>query len=208
MLSLAIAAVVLAAINTVFFAAIHLRERSAEVTEATLPMDRVVSVMKRDLSGIVYHTNSQLTGVMASDMAPVGMTQPALLEIFTTSGTITEDSAFGDIQRVDYVLQHPTNRTASTGRDLIRNVTRNLLAPTPETPQPQLLIGDVQQLKFTYYDGTNWLDAWSQTLSNTPVAIKVHIGFNVPKSGRSANPPIDFLVPVVLSTSSATNSAD
>lgn len=207
LLAISIGAIVLAAINVVFFGAIHLRERAADVVEMNLPNDRLVTVMKRDLRGIIYRSNSQLAGLMSSDTTAVGLTQPVALEIFTTTGALLEDSPFGDIQRIDYSLQDPTNRNQFTGRDLVRHITRNVLAPQPETPQGQVLASDVQQLKFSYYDGTNWADTWLSTLSNTPVAIKVHVVFTLPKLARSQNPPIDFVVPVVMSSLAETNSA-
>ena len=195
-LAVAISAVVLAAMNTVLFGALHLRNRTAELTEGSLPMDRAVTILKRDLRGIV--PPGALAGPMVSDTTAVGMSQPVLLELFTTTGVANEDLPWGDVQRIDYALQEPTNRFIATGKDLIRNVTRNLLASTPETPDPQFLLGDVQQLKFTYYDGTNWLDTWSVLLSNTPAAVRVQISFTKPKSGAMANAPIEFVVPVCI----------
>ena len=205
LLAVTIAAIVLAAINVVFFGAIRLREGSAAVTEKTLPMDQLVSVMKRDLRGIVP-PDGVLAGVMASDTTAVGMNQPVMLEIYTATGQLVEETPFGDIQRIDYALQDPTNRMAGPGRDLVRNVSRNLLAVTPETPVPQRLISGVQQLQFAYYDGTNWANVWSSTLSNIPVAVRVNITFAVPKAGQVQNPPIEFLVPVVMV--SRTNSTE
>ena len=67
------------------------------------------------------------------------------MEIFTTTGVANDDVPWGDIQKIDYSLQDPTNRTSSTGKDLIRSVTRNLLATSTEKPEQQLLIGDVQK---------------------------------------------------------------
>ena len=79
----------------------------------------------------------------------------------------------------------------------MRGVTRNLLATTPEPPDQQLLVSDVQTLQFSYYDGTNWNDSWSQTLSNIPVAVKVSIEFAPAASGGIVSLPLKFLVPVV-----------
>ncbi len=112
------------------------------------------------------------------------------------------------MQKIDYSLQAPTNRNNAIGRDLIRGVTRNLLDSTGAlAPEPQTLLQDVQTLQFSYYDGTNWNDTWSTTLSNIPIAIKVSIDFAVGKAEAQIKPPVSFLVPVVTwsNTNSITN---
>ncbi len=200
LLAVGISAIVLAAINVVFFGAVRLREGAAAATKMTLPLDNLVSVMKRDLRGIMpYSGNSVLVGLMASDTTAVGMSQPVALEIYTSTGQVVPGSPYGEIQRIDYALQDPTNRMAPPGRDIVRHVSRNLLAVTPEAPVPQHLISGVQTLQFSYYDGTNWATTWSSTLSNTPIAVKVHIDFTPPRvRGVPATSPIDFLVPVIM----------
>lgn len=201
-LSLAIAAVVLAAINTVFFGALHLRNATVKTTENTLPVDRALNTLKRDLIAIVPPATNGLAGVMGTDATAVGMTQPLILEFFTASGTVSDDVPWADVQKIDYWLQDPTNRNSgAVGKDLIRGVTRNLLATTPEAPEPHRVIGDVQNLRFSFFDGTNWNDTWSINLSNVPVAIKGFLTFAAPRGGQPVNPPIQFLVPVVMSAS-------
>ncbi len=194
LLAVAVTAIVLAAINTVFFSALRLRARTAATVEAALPADHAVAVMKADLAGIV--PVGVMAGPMGSDIAGVGMSQPAALEIFTSTGFVNGDAPWGPIQKIDYSLQDPTNKMAATGKDLVRGITRNLLALNPTPPDQQVLIGDVQSLQFSYYDGTNWNDSWSASLSNTPVAVKVSIAFTPPKTDLPATPPLQFVVPI------------
>jgi hypothetical protein len=112
------------------------------------------------------------------------------------------------VQKIDYWLQPPTNVTAnSSGQDLVRGITRNLLATTPSAPDDQeVLLHNVQQLQFSFYDGTNWNNSWSTTLSNLPVAIKGAVTFVKPKTGGSATPAVQFLVPVVAWANSTNTS--
>jgi general secretion pathway protein J len=201
LIAVAIFAIVLAAINTVFYSALHLRAKTTQALEDLLPTERALAILKRDLASIV--PPGVLAGPMASDTTGIGMTQPVALEIFTATGVINEDAPWGDVQKVDYSLQFPTNKTTSSGRDLVRSVTRNLLATAAETPDQQLLITDVQNLKFSYYDGTNWSDSWSATISNIPTAIRVSIDFAANKTDSRTKIPIQILVPVV--TQSLTN---
>jgi type II secretion system protein J len=205
LIAVAISAIVLAAINTLFFGALHLREKAAEAAEQTLPTDRAIEIMKKDLLAIV--PPGDLAGSFGSDSAGIGMSQPPMLELFSASGAITTDQPWGDVQKIDYSLMAPTNRNNSGGRDLVRGVTRNLLATDPIPPENHALLEDVQNLQFSYYDGTNWNDTWSTTLSNIPIAIKVSIDFAVAKGSTAFKPSVQFLVPVVAwsTTNSITN---
>jgi prepilin-type N-terminal cleavage/methylation domain-containing protein len=201
-LSLAIAAVVLAAINAVFFGALRLRASTVAVAEQTLPVERAVETIKNDLASIRPPSTNGYVGPMGTDATAVGMTKPLLLELFTSSAHISDDVPWGDVQKIDYWLQPPTNpASGATGMDLIRGVTRNLLASTPESPEPHRLLGNLQNLRFSYFDGTNWNDTWSVTLSNVPIAIKVFLTFTKPADGTPANPAFQFVVPVITQLS-------
>jgi prepilin-type N-terminal cleavage/methylation domain-containing protein len=205
LVALAISAIVLTAIGTLFFGALHLRLKASDAAELTLPVDRTMAVMKNDLRGIV--PPGMLAGPMGSDAVPVGITEQPLLELYTDSGVVGEDAPWGDVQKVDYLLRSPATRNSGPGQDLIRAVTRNLLPSGIVMPDQQALLSGVQTLKFTYYDGTNWIDTWSTTLSNAPVAIKVNIDFATSKTDANFKFPIEFLVPVTswANTNSITN---
>jgi hypothetical protein len=200
---------VLAVINQVFFGALHLRNSTVALTAQSLPLDRGINTIKDDLVGIMPPGTNQGTmiGAMGTDVTGVGMTTPPLLEIFTATGTIRDDVPWGDVQKVDYWLQAPTNRNSgSVGKDLIRGVTRNLLATVPDSPDPQLVMSNVDDFHFSFYDGTNWNTVWSSTLSNVPQAIKVFLTFATPKSGGSPiSPPIQIVVPVIMGITTNTN---
>ena len=88
-LALAIAGTVLIAINSVLFGALHLRARTTEVTEQTLPMDRAVATLKQDLSCIMQpgtNGSNTIIGLMGTDATGTGLTQTPLLEIYTRAG--------------------------------------------------------------------------------------------------------------------------
>ena len=145
---------------------------------------------------------------MGTDATGVGMTASPALEIFTSDGVLAADQPWGEVQKIDYSLQNSTDRNGSGGRDLLRGVTRNLL-PTVSNlaPEQQTLLTDVQNLAFSYYDGTNWNDTWSTTLSNIPVAIKVTIDFATSRNDTQIKPSVQFLVPIVTfaTTNAITN---
>jgi type II secretion system protein J len=203
-IAIAISAIVLISINTLFFGAMHLRDQASEAADLLLPSDRAISIMKKDLLAIV--PVGVLAGPMGTDATGIGTTTSPLLEVYTASGVVTADVPWGDVQKIDYSLQTPATHNGGSGKELIRGVTRNLLASSPVAPEPQTLLENVQNLQFSYYDGTNWNDTWSTTLSNIPVAIKVSIDF---VNGRNLkfNPSLQFLVPIVswANTNSVTN---
>jgi prepilin-type N-terminal cleavage/methylation domain-containing protein len=205
LIAVAISATVLAVVSSLFFSALRLRASASAAAEETLPVDRAVAIMKHDLLGIV--PVGVLAGPMGNDAVGIGMTAPIILEIFTGSGVIDADSPWGDVLKIDYSLQPPTNKNNYAGLSLMRGVTHNLLPVTAVPPDQQTLLEDVQNLKFSYYDGTNWNDTWSTTLSNIPIAIRVSIDFAKSSTDTRVKPQVQFLVPVVTwsNTNSITN---
>lgn len=111
-LALAIAAVVIAAVNAVFFGALHLRSSTMAVAEQSLPVDRAVETIKDDLAGIrPPSTNGNgYIGPMGTDATAVGMSRPLILEVYTSSANISDDVPWGDVQKIDYWLQPPPTR--------------------------------------------------------------------------------------------------
>jgi len=205
LIAVALSAMVLALVSTVFFNAMRLRTGASEIAAETLPVDHAVDIMKHDLQCIV--PAGVLAGPMGSDAVGIGMSAPIILEIFTGNAALNTDTPWGDVQKIDYSLQTPTNRNVVAGMSLMRGVTRNLLPSGTVAPDQQTLLDGVQNLKFTYYDGTNWNDTWTTTLSNIPIAIRVTIDFATSRSDTRVKSPVKFLVPIVTwaNTNSITN---
>jgi general secretion pathway protein I len=233
-------AIVLAAINSVFYGALRLRNKTTEAIDRALPIQQAVAIIKRDLAGIVppggtlagtfqsgsadsslglnSGASANTTGGMLGNMAQAGI--PA---IYTDTGIVDDNAPWGEVQKVTYYLRDPTNQVASNGKDLIRAVTRNLLAPIEDEPLEQWLLGNVESIQFEYYTGTEWLDTWDSASSQTtssqtassqsadstsqstlPKAIKVLIQLATddsngrPLSRTGLRPPIEFVVPVMV----------
>ncbi len=214
-LALGIAAIVLTAINSVFFAALHLRDATVKVAQETMPVERALDIIKKDVAGIM--PAGTLPGVMGTDATMIGVTQPLVVEFYTSTGIIHDDYPSDDVQKVDYWLQDSTNRNSgAVGKDLMRGVTSNLLPSSPLAPTAQKILSGVQSFYYSYFDGTNWNNSWSIQLSNTPVAMKAFLTFAAPKNGSPISPPVQFYVPVLTeistniinSTNSATSSTN
>jgi type II secretion system protein J len=200
-LAIGIAAIVLIAVNTVFFSAVHLRDAAADMVDAATPVDAAVTFLKRDLQCAVTPTNGTtklLSGGFraGNNLSSMGVSDPVAVEMFTASGALSDSAPWGDIQRVTYELKSSTDSSA-VGRDLYRSVVRNLLAVSTPDVTEQLMLSGVASLKFSCYDGTQWNDTWDTTdptslNTNLPVAVRVDIQM----AGRADLQPIEIVVPI------------
>ena len=200
-LAVGIAAIVLIAVNAVFFAALRLRDDTAEMVDAASPVDAAVGFLKRDLECTVTPTNGTSKvmsgGFRVGDgLTSVGASGPVSIEMFTATGALSASAPWGDIQRVTYELRASTDASA-VGRDLYRSVTRNLLSITTPDVTDQLMLSGVASLKFSCYDGMQWDDTWDTTsptaiYTNLPAAVRVDIKM----AGRSDMGAVEIVVPI------------
>ena len=208
LLAVAICAIVLVAINGVFATAVRLRDKTSDAIEESLPINRALDAMERDLRGAVgpggflagdFKCGAQ---AMGATMGLSGEAGNAGLDFFTSTGVIGDKAPWGDLQEVFYELKAPTDRNQA-GMDLVRCVNRNLLATTTQTPEIQWLMGNVQNLQFDCYDGTQWQPTWDTSTGNTnlPVAVRIRISL-VPKQGETEADlqPLETIVPLVSQT--------
>jgi len=196
LIAVAMFAIVLAAINTVFYSALRLRNRSAAAFDEALPVQQAVAIIKRDLANLVV-PGGTLSGALQTTTITNAVAGQASPDFYTSAGLMDNIVPWGDIERVSYLLVDSTNR--APGMDLYRAVTRNLLSQTLDPAVRQRLMGGVQGIIFYFYGGDQWLDAWdSVAQTNLPLAIKVQIQLaaqgNMPALSPSA--PIELVVPV------------
>jgi prepilin-type N-terminal cleavage/methylation domain-containing protein len=211
-------AIVLAAINAVFYGALRLRNKTVTSFDEALPLQQTLAIIKRDLANIVLpggvlsgslqttptsglKTGSSSTSTGTGTAIMPGQVSP---NFYTATGIADETSPFAEIEKISYLLTDSTNRTA--GRDLVRSVTRNLLPSLQEQPVQQSLMSGVQAMTFFFYDGSQWRNTWDSTtadpktgLTNTlPQAIKVQLALASEQTGRWTPAPIELIVPVVV----------
>lgn len=223
-------AIVLAAINGVFYSGLKLRNRSAASLEKSLPLTQALTILKRDLASIAPpSTNTtKLIGELQTSPTGSGATQAPRFgslagatggtsgqagqvspDFYTLSGLLDSESPWPNVQKVAYLLVDSTNRSA-LGKDFIRAVTRNLLPAggVEEEPVEQLLLTDVAEVLFFFHDGTDWQEAWDSTADETmklPRAIKVQLQM-ASEDRASQQPPIELVVPLVVEASTNTTS--
>jgi hypothetical protein len=199
-LAIGVAAIVLIAVNAVFFTSLRLRDDTADMVDAAMPVDATVTFLKRDLQCAVTPTNGTSKvlsgGFRVGNITSAGVSDPVAIEMFTASGALSDSQPWGDIQRVTYELKTPTSQSAA-GRDLYRSITRNLLAlNTPEVTD-QLMLSGVTSVKFSCYDGAQWNDTWDTTSmsslnTNLPLAVRVDIQM----AGNANAQPVEIVVPI------------
>jgi type II secretion system protein J len=201
-LAIGIAAIVLVAINAVFFSALHLREVTQAAVDEATPLNQALDVLRRDLQcAVPPGPNGILTGdFKAGTVTSIGMSLPVAIEMFTATGALHDNEPWGDIQRVTYELKDSADRTAP-GKDLIRSVSRNLLSTAALDVQDQWLMGGVENIKFSCSDGMQWYDAWDTTdmtsvNTNLPAAVRVLIQMAGNNGGSTRTPPVEILVPI------------
>jgi type II secretion system protein J len=207
LIAVAAFAVVLAAINTVFYSALRLRNSTSEAIEKALPMEHALGVIKRDLANLVL-PGGLMSGTFSTTSTSNSLAGQSSPNFYTASGVVDETSPFAEVQRVSYLLVAATNRAG--GKDLIRSVSRNLLPSLQEEYEEEWLMTGVQTLTFLYHDGTQWRDSWDSTIENTstglsnslPAAVKVQVRLLSEKStgsrSRSRELPIELVVPIVV----------
>ena len=223
-LAVGIFSIVLVAINTAFFAALRLRQKTSDALEQRLPLDHALSLMRRDLmncvppggvlagdfrsgnSGGMAGGSSGRSSSTAGANRGLGTAQNGGLDFFTSTGALTDGVPWGDIQEVNYQLQEPADRLHSYGRDLVRTVTRNLLATASQIADAQRLVGNIESLDVLYFDGAQWRTDWDTTAGDTglPQAVRVRVQ---PASANGPSPrgaqPVEMVV--LLESRSSTN---
>jgi type II secretion system protein J len=203
LLAVAVFAIVLAAMNTVYFSALRLRNQTAAGFDAALPVEQAVARLKRDLAAL-RPPGGTLAGAFqttalssASAMESIGVRVSP--DLYTSSALVDEWTPFPEVQKVAYFLANPTNQTV--GRDLVRAVSRNLLPVTQEEIETQFVLEGVENVVFQYFDGSVWQDVWdSTTTSNLPFAIRVQIVMaqdpNVSRGQPANRAPVELVVPI------------
>jgi prepilin-type N-terminal cleavage/methylation domain-containing protein len=234
LLAVAAFALVLAAINGVFYGALKLRNKAVAGFDESLPLQQTLSILKRDIANIVVpggklsgtlqtsantginstdtsssssSTSSSSSGVSAStsvnDGMLLGQSSPTF---YTATGSLDETSPFAEVQKVSYQLVSSTN-LSSTGRDLVRSVTRNLLPSLQAQAVKQSLLTGVQSITFQFHDGSQWRETWDSTTEDSPRlprAIKVQLQMAAEQDAPTLPTPVQLVVPLLVDGGSNT----
>jgi hypothetical protein len=193
--------------NGVFYSALKLRSKTAHMIDESLPVQRAVEIIKQDLKGLAA-PNGLLSGKLQSGGTTVSSAQQAGgTDLYTTTGTLSDDTSWGEIQKITYALRVSDTGNNPVGKDLYRIVTRNLLPTAQEQSVDQFLIGGVEQFNLWYHDGTQWKNSWDSTTDTNglPKGIKVELVFAANEDEKRPKVSMQIVSPVMVQ--SLTNTA-
>ena len=204
LLAVGIFAIVLFAMNTVFFGALRLERATSRVVDERQSLNQAFAMLRRDLLGAVQpKTNSYLLPRDFRAGAGGGGLEANSgnsLEFYTTTGLIGDAAPWGDLQRVRYELVSPANSATAAGQELVRVVTRNILASTTEEEDEQLLMSNVDDIEFLCYNGTDWRDTWDTSSADVGLPQAVQVRIRLANTNNTAAPlmrePLELLVPI------------
>lgn len=189
---------IIAAMNVTFYSAMRLESNTSLVVDPVISMNHAISVLRGDIKNILM-TGGVLAGPIIGLAPGSGNSQSGQLQVYATTGRLDAGQPWGDIQKISYYLQDPTNSSSNvTGKDLIRETTRNLLASgTPDLWEQPLLNG-VTFLEFSFFDGIEWSKSWDSTMQTLPMpqAIKVRIEFSSEDLSKPSRLPLEMVVPL------------
>ena len=200
-------ALIMTVMNTTFYAALRLRSKTTKSVEKLIPLNQALAMIKRDLRGILP-TNGLAGPIMA--LAPgTGPNGAGYLEFYTTSGIVTDDLYWSEVQKVAYYLAKPEFDNESRGMDLVRAITRNLLPVNASEIEETRLLSGLDSVEFCLYDGNQWQTYWSTNsvmgtnttdaaASSAPLAVRVSMRFAAEDLSRKVSDPLEIVVPLVV----------
>ncbi|MCC7375433.1 MAG: type II secretion system protein GspJ [Verrucomicrobiales bacterium] len=202
-LALAIAAVVLVAVNSLFYSALKLRQRSIEAIEATQPLQRTLAIIERDLANLVP-PGGTFSGVLQTSPTNLSV-RPGLAspEFHTATGVVDDYRPWAEIQKVSYLLTQSTSTNRGSGSTLVRSVVRNLLPAAMDEYEDEWLMDGVESLTFSFYDGTQWWPTWDSTSQTPsfPLAIKVDLQPAAATRTSELPDPVELIIPLIVEAS-------
>jgi len=200
LLALTVSAIVLAAMGGVFYSAILLRKRTSAAVDSASRLQPALNLLRRDLQAALPPSGG-LAGDFRCGAVLGGLGESLGLQFSTASAIIDDNSQWGNLQEVIYQLRDARQRTAGGGKDLVRLVNHNLLATMIEEPEEQWVLGNVQSLQFSCFDGTQWRDSWDTSLSDTnlPVAVRVQLLAGSEEESPSRDQqPVELVIPLLV----------
>lgn len=191
----AITSVLLAALYGSLSGVLGLQRQSHAALERDLPEAAAAGVIKRDLANMVVPTGLLGDTILGEEDTESGQRHDTL-EFCTTTGTVGENTAYPNIQKVEYYLSDSEDDVQYTSLQLFRAVTRNLLATdSEETRTARSLLSGVESMEIEYYDGETWTTSWDSTSAETvvPKAVRVLLTLAEPMEGTSIQPVIEVV---------------
>jgi type II secretory pathway pseudopilin PulG len=206
-LAISVMSMVLSGMVSVLYISYNLQKHVNESLDQTLPVEDALLTIQHDLANLICNNSSTNGGLLIGCFQSINQTNvlPSQVgpDFYTTGGQLDGLVPFGDVEKIDFLLTPPTNRL-SAGKDLVRAVTRNLLSVN-QMPQPEskrTLLSGVQDVVFSYWNGTSWENSWDSTQqTNLPYAINMKIIMAAQRDGRATPSSYELVIPVDIQMS-------
>lgn len=194
-MALSACAVILSAIYGVFSRAVHLRDDATERTREMRVRTRAVAVLRNDLQNARVSGGTLATALVGSQEGQAS-SFPGYLKFTTTTARGAASALIADVQEVEYYIVKDPESSGRKAGILVRAVERNLLSQTREEPQGEALLGGVDEMELSFFDGQSWTPSWEMTEDDktVPQAVRVIIQ-QVASDDGHVPPPIEVLIP-------------
>ena len=184
-------AIVLAAVNAVFYGSLKLRERADEKQKENLPRLQSLELLKRDLRAAFYSEGFRADRFQCEPSRGLGVLADQI-QFFAKTGTTDQSAPWPEVQQIEYYLAPANKPLENQNRlELVRAVTRNLLAPTYQPPEEQRLVSGVSAFQLSFFDGETWMTSWNSELQTPalPKAVQIYLEFAPTNQSDNPLPP-------------------
>jgi general secretion pathway protein J len=211
-LATAVAAILFLAVQSVFFAALRLRNTTTRMIEDSIPLKRTLAIVEKDFAGVMI-PGGVLSGVLQTGTGSFLSLdskegEPLGPDFYTASASIDSRTSFSEVQRVSYLLI-PDSEGGQT-KTLVREVARNLLPAAEDQVEQQTLLTGILQASIDFYDGTTWTETWdsASTGNSLPTAIRLSLVLAADRSEQQPEPaPIQLVVPLFVTALTSTTTS-
>ncbi len=179
-------ALILATVNTAFFTALRLRERSAERADLLQPRLQALDWFKRDLSNAFYSEAFLAERFLGEPDREARV--PADRLLFYVTSKAVGPAAQLPARQIQYYLT-PAERTDGRNQamELLRAETSNLLTDQLPPPLVRRLASGLSSMTFEFFDGEFWTTGWDSDFTESPLprAVRVRLEFAPETAGES-----------------------
>jgi type II secretion system protein J len=188
LLELILAMTMVVVLSASLYATLNIAIRAKRAAERAVRPVRIASIVSdiltKDFEAVVMPSaaSNDTTGTAIYLAGPFVGTNQAV-----TFCCLESDGLPGDVP-LSEGIREITLGVNTDGKEstLIRAVRRNLLAPTLEEPQEEVIARNVESFELSYFDGTDWYTDWDSTQLEgaIPTIVKIDMKMRVDDIGQ------------------------
>ena len=195
LMSLAVCAVILAAIYGVFSRAIHLRDNAMHRTRDVRVAARAAATLRNDLRNALV-SGGTLAAALEGSQQSHGGGFPGYLKFTATTAKDADDDIGGDVQEIEYYIARDFEAADQKAGVLVRTINRDILNTTKQALPEERVLAGVESMDVSFYSGSAWKTSWEVTTDSKtlPEAVRVSIQSVADAEGHKPT-PIEVIVP-------------